>query len=189
MVPGAGPARWQQRPMMPVPQARVQPMPGFVVPGGYVNNNAQGGRGRGGRNQNVQAGAPNQGVPNQGRRNRNQNISWNSNVKNKDQLNAQQNRAAPAAAAAAAPAMMMGQEPLTLEKLAASPVDVQKRLLGERLYPLIEQRLGSPEHAGKITGMLLEMDNAELINLLETPEALAEKVNEALRVLQEHASA
>lgn len=33
--------------------------------------------------------------------------------------------------------------------------------------------------------MLLEMDNAELLHLLDTPDSLANKVNEALVVLQE----
>ena len=42
-----------------------------------------------------------------------------------------------------------------------------------------------PDLAGKITGILLEMDNAELLHLLDAPEALASKVNEALSVLQE----
>jgi polyadenylate-binding protein len=43
-----------------------------------------------------------------------------------------------------------------------------------------------PDLAGKITGMLLEMDNSELLNLLENQEAMDSKVNEALSVLHEY---
>jgi polyadenylate-binding protein len=39
--------------------------------------------------------------------------------------------------------------------------------------------------AGKITGMLLEMDNNELLHLLDNIDALNSMVNEALVVLHE----
>ncbi|XP_019054344.1 PREDICTED: polyadenylate-binding protein 1-A isoform X2 [Nelumbo nucifera] len=41
-----------------------------------------------------------------------------------------------------------------------------------------------PDLAAKITGMLLEMDNSELLLLLESPESLADKVEEAMQVLK-----
>lgn len=40
-----------------------------------------------------------------------------------------------------------------------------------------------PDLVAKITGMLLEMDNLELLLLLESPESLAAKVEEAVQVL------
>jgi len=64
----------------------------------------------------------------------------------------------------------------------ATPME-QKQMLGEVIYMKIAP--AQPELAGKITGMLLEMDNAELLHLLESPDAMASKVNEALNVLQE----
>ena len=69
--------------------------------------------------------------------------------------------------------------------IAAAPPEQQKQLLGKRLFPLIQNV--QPHLAGKITGMLLEMDNGELLNLLESPDALNAKIMEALSVLQMHA--
>lgn len=58
----------------------------------------------------------------------------------------------------------------------------QKQLLGEYLYPLISKSCGA-ENAGKITGMILEMDVADLLGLIEVPEQLEGKTREAMQVL------
>eukprot|EP00927_Polykrikos_kofoidii_P025624 TRINITY_DN2298_c0_g1_i1.p1 TRINITY_DN2298_c0_g1~~TRINITY_DN2298_c0_g1_i1.p1 ORF type:complete len:666 (-),score=141.10 TRINITY_DN2298_c0_g1_i1:178-2175(-) len=72
--------------------------------------------------------------------------------------------------------------PLTAAALAAATAPVQKQMIGEKLYPLIA--VHQPELAGKITGMMLEMDNSELLMLLETEDQLKFKVDEAMRVLE-----
>jgi len=79
---------------------------------------------------------------------------------------------------------VQGQEPLTATMLAAAPPQEQKQMLGERLFPLISGMY--PELAGKITGMLLEIDNSELLHMLESRESLKAKVDEAVAVLQAH---
>lgn len=97
--------------------------------------------------------------------------------------------AAPSAAAAApmaASGVVPGQQgsQLTTAMLAAAPPEQQKQMLGERLFPLVQHL--QPELAGKITGMLLEMDNSELLLLLESTEALVLKTDEAISVLRQH---
>jgi len=77
-----------------------------------------------------------------------------------------------------------GVEPLTAAALANASDEQQKNMIGERLYPLIHNV--QPVLAGKITGMLLEMDNPELLHLLESPDALNDKISEALHVLEQH---
>lgn len=81
-------------------------------------------------------------------------------------------------------ASVLGQEPLTSTMLASALPADQKQMLGERLFPLIEQMYSTL--AGKITGMLLEIDNSELLHMLEHGEALKAKVDEAVAVLQAH---
>merc|ERR1711937_59314 len=85
------------------------------------------------------------------------------------------------------PPMQQQQPPqggtaLTAAALAAAPPAVQKQMIGEKLFPAISRI--QPELAGKITGMMLEMDNSELLILLESEQQLRNKVDEALRVLE-----
>ena len=58
----------------------------------------------------------------------------------------------------------------------------QKQMLGEQLLPLIQDLY--PDLAGKITDMLLENNNSELVHMLEDPNSLKSKVEEAVAVLQ-----
>ena len=77
---------------------------------------------------------------------------------------------------------VQGQEPLTASMLTEVPPSKQKQFLGERLFPLIEGLY--PDLAGKITDMLLEIDNSELVHMLEHQESLENKVEEAVAALQ-----
>uniref|UniRef100_A0A8C5VPD9 Polyadenylate-binding protein n=1 Tax=Microcebus murinus TaxID=30608 RepID=A0A8C5VPD9_MICMU len=82
---------------------------------------------------------------------------------------------------------VQGQEPLTASMLAAAPPQEQKQMLGsQRLLPLPWTAESNLYLAGKITGMLLEIDNSELLHMLESPESLRSKVDEAVAVLQAH---
>lgn len=76
------------------------------------------------------------------------------------------------------------QTSLTIKALAAAPEEQKKQMIGEHIFPLIKKV--KPTLAGKITGMLLEMDNGELLHLIESEEALREKIDEAMQVLREH---
>merc|ERR1712130_984332 len=81
-------------------------------------------------------------------------------------------------------APMLEVNPLTSEMLQEAKPAEKKRLIGERLFPKIQ--VVEPRLAGKITGMLLEMDNTELLVLLSDQRALMNKINEALAVLKDH---
>lgn len=74
------------------------------------------------------------------------------------------------------------QSPLTISALAQLSEEEQKRTLGERLYPLVKE-INAPL-AQKLTGMLLGVDNAEVIHLLESKEALRAKCEEGIQVLK-----
>lgn len=141
------------------------------------NRNQGRGRGQAGGAQGPQGGQRQQGQGQQ------RGMKFQPGVVNQRQQNqAGAGGAAPApAAAAAAPAT--GQMPeLDAKALAAAPAQQQKAMLGEHLYMRIQK--GQPALAGKITGMLLELDNTEVLHLIEDANALDAKVNEALAALQ-----
>jgi len=74
--------------------------------------------------------------------------------------------------------------PSSLANLSQVSPSQQKQILGEAIYPKIQAQ--QPELAGKITGMLLEMDNSELLTLIDDDNALRAKVDEALSVYDDY---
>ncbi|KAF5444899.1 hypothetical protein F2P56_033991 [Juglans regia] len=80
---------------------------------------------------------------------------------------------------------VLGQ-PMPIQALATALANAtpeqQRTMLGEALYPLVDQL--EHESAAKVTGMLLEMDQTEVLHLLESPDALKAKVGEAMEVLR-----
>eukprot|EP00842_Homolaphlyctis_polyrhiza_P002987 jgi/Hompol1/368/HPOL_002149-RA len=172
MAPGARPPR------QPRPAGRGQPLSA----GGQPQGMAPGGRPMSAAGYPPQAGGPMQGgapggIPSNVARGRGAGYKYTSNARN-----------APGQPGAPAGVPMMNGAPprpiLNSATLASLPPDQQKRMLGEALFPLIHAQ--APQPAGKVTGMLLEMDNGELLHLLESPEALSIKVNEAIAALEEH---
>lgn len=84
---------------------------------------------------------------------------------------------------------MAQHQPLTAQMLAQADPQQQKQFLGERLYPMIGRMCKEGVDTGKITGMILEMDNAELLMMLESEEALGAKVKEAEGVFMTQSNA
>ena len=62
-----------------------------------------------------------------------------------------------------------------------SPEEV-KQMIGEQLFPKVSKI--EPDNAAKITGMMLEMGNKELLILLDSEQQLKMMVDDALRCLQ-----
>ncbi|KIM29053.1 hypothetical protein M408DRAFT_127452 [Serendipita vermifera MAFF 305830] len=83
------------------------------------------------------------------------------------------------------PTMEPNQTTISVAHIVSAPPENQKQLIGEIIYMRVYEQY--PDLAGKITGMLLEMENNELIRLLEDTQSLDLKINEALAVLHEYA--
>ena len=73
--------------------------------------------------------------------------------------------------------------PFDLSSFYESTPEIQKRILGENLYPIVLEK-SNKKIAGKITGMLLEIDPNTLLKLLQSPGEIATKVKEAIEVLR-----
>jgi polyadenylate-binding protein len=180
--PGRGgmpPRGWPQQPGMFGPFGPAGPLGGRGAPRRTMGRGlavpAAGGRGGGGR------GLPKPGLPPQPGM---QGMVYNKQARNRDPYLA----AAAGGAGFAGSAGVGGQvlsspdQPLTAAMLANMTMEQQKNTLGERLYQEIIKT--APDSAAKITGMLLEMDIAEQLNLIEDPTMLQEKISEALQLLK-----
>lgn len=176
--------RWQPVPQMMRPAINFHLMPVNTRPGAGPQQMANVGM--------MQQQQPQQRGPRQNRpqrQNMNQQgqpgIKYADNVRNRQP---QGDAAAPVATAEVAAVESVeaqaNDESSIIKALAAAPEDMKKQIIGERLFPLIHAQ--QPGLAGKITGMLLEMDNGELIHLLEHRPSLNEKIQEAVSVLQAH---
>ncbi|CAH1119080.1 unnamed protein product [Phaedon cochleariae] len=77
-----------------------------------------------------------------------------------------------------------GDISINSNSLASAGPHEQKQIIGEKLFRVVEKMY--PDIAGKITGMLLEIDNTELIHMIENKDSLRAKVEEAIAVLQAH---
>jgi polyadenylate-binding protein len=161
--------------------ASTRPITGSMLPNGYGP--------RGSANRAGGAGGPTGGRPGPagvGNQLQGQQPKYSSFVRNA--TNQQQTGAS--GAPQGVPQMLQqaiqvdGQPPLTTNMLAEADSHNQKQMLGERIFPLVHNIY--PELAPKITGMLLEIDNSELLHMLEHHESLKAKTDEALAVLQAH---
>uniref|UniRef100_A0A1D1XDD1 Polyadenylate-binding protein n=1 Tax=Anthurium amnicola TaxID=1678845 RepID=A0A1D1XDD1_9ARAE len=176
-------------PPAPRPRWFAQPQNSYVPQSMGIQNNSSGR----GRNQ-TRSGAPPRGGPNnQGRPQGTTTSQPNSTGPNSRLTTGRPNFKFNSQARNNGPNQQGGSSGTTVPPamsaaaLASAPPEQQKQMLGEQLFPKITAR--QPELAGKITGMLLEMDNGELLHLLESPEALEAKVDEAVTVLRQHAMA
>eukprot|EP00193_Tetraselmis_chui_P013608 CAMPEP_0177791148 /NCGR_PEP_ID=MMETSP0491_2-20121128/23769_1 /TAXON_ID=63592 /ORGANISM="Tetraselmis chuii, Strain PLY429" /LENGTH=647 /DNA_ID=CAMNT_0019313341 /DNA_START=109 /DNA_END=2052 /DNA_ORIENTATION=- len=97
--------------------------------------------------------------------------------------NTMKNHAAPVPAAPPAPKPPQASATLLTQQLHSATPDNRRMILGEALYPLIMAI--EPAAAAKVTGMLLEMDQSEVLLLIDSPDQLRLKVAEAIKVLKE----
>jgi len=157
-----------------VPSQYGMPAHGFMVPSGGPTGPNPGATGRGmpkgragpkGPRGGGNVGGPMQGYP--------MGIKYNANVRNQQ--------------------IPVPQVPLDQATTIPSvpPESDRRQQIGEQIYPLVENFLRTSNQedlSGKITGMFLDsIEPSELIQLLDSQEALSKKIQEALEVLAAHA--
>jgi polyadenylate-binding protein len=71
-----------------------------------------------------------------------------------------------------------------INELMALTDERRKQILGELMYPKVLEKTNL-KLAPKITGMLLDLETDEVIELIENPASLEERIGEALEVLND----
>ena len=61
-------------------------------------------------------------------------------------------------------------------------LEIQKDMIEELIYPIVYME--QPQFAGRITGILLELGNEDLLTLIGSPDALMSKIDEVVVVLK-----
>ena len=74
--------------------------------------------------------------------------------------------------------MKMNEESLTMTMLAAAVPQDQKQMLGEKLFPRLY-----PDLAGKVTGILLEKENKDILKMIEKQDYLTTSVKAVINML------
>merc|ERR1711862_370954 len=80
---------------------------------------------------------------------------------------------------------MAPMAPVMYQSYEQNSMEMQRQMYGEQLYLMVQPLSPSPYLAQKITGMLLELPQNELMLNLANPEELHRRVQEAVAVLAE----
>lgn len=173
---------WPPQRAGPAAARQYQPLPNaYQMPAGGASSRGQT------RQRGQQTRGQGQSAQTRGQQQNRRNFKYNTNVRNTVRPEQLMPHMMPAPFMT--PDMIMPTnpvEPLTPQRLAAATPDERKQMLGDSLFPLVHAQ--QPQTAPKITGMILQSieEPAELLHLIEDPQALTEKINEAVDVLKNH---
>jgi polyadenylate-binding protein len=141
------------------------------------------------RKKNTNQNNNNMNQKNQNQKNQNQTkgFKFNQNVKNKENQNNLNNSNQNTSNQTQTEEVNNNSNELSPSVLANLEPNEVRQILGEKLYPLVLDVEGVNEsYAGKITGMLLDLESSEILILLESPESLTLKVKKAVEMLENY---